>query len=204
MALVKARGWELVEVFEERASAYGRRPAFSAMMEAARRGLFRYCAVWSLDRLGRGLGAFDTYRQLSGQYGVTIASVREPWTEVEGPQRDLLCAVASWVAGYERSRLVERTLAGMARARREHRRIGRPPVVVDVQKALQLRAQGLGLRAVAKQLGCGATTISRVLKAAGVLTTSYEAGPMPRVAGYMHEKGSPESPPQPPEFTVAA
>jgi DNA invertase Pin-like site-specific DNA recombinase len=203
MALVKARGWDLIEVYEDRASAYGRRPAYNAMMEAGRRGRFRYCAVWSLDRLGRGLAAFDAYRTLSGQYGVTIASIKEPWTEVEGPQRDLLCAVAAWVAGYERTRLVERTRAGLERARRQGRRIGRPRASVDLQQAIRLRGEGLGLRSVARQVGCGATTLARLLRASQDLSAS---GPLAQLGGIAacSERGQPEGHAEVPGITVTA
>jgi len=167
-AAALARGFEIVETFEDRESAMRHRPAFDRMMAAARRGSYSAIVVWSLDRLGRGFACFDTYRALSN-YGVTVVSVREPWSEVEGPQRDLLAAIMAWVGGFERQRLVERTRAGLDRARRQGKRLGRPKARVDIQKALQLRQQGLGLRAVAREVGCGASTLSRLLGASKAL-----------------------------------
>ena len=47
------------------------------------------------------------------------------------------------------------------RARRE-RRLGAPKRIVDAKQLAALRAQGLGLRAIAKKLGVGVGTLYRV------------------------------------------
>ena len=46
-------------------------------------------------------------------------SVCEPWLDTGGAVRPLLIAIFSWVAEQERAHLVERTKAGIARARRQ-------------------------------------------------------------------------------------
>jgi DNA invertase Pin-like site-specific DNA recombinase len=58
--------------------------------------------------------------------GVTVVSVRESWLDTGGPVRSLLIAIFSWVAEQERARLIERTKAGLAAARRKGKRLGRP------------------------------------------------------------------------------
>lgn len=50
--------------------------------------------------------------------GVKVVSVRESWLDTGGPVRNLLIAIFSWCAEQERNRLVERTKAGLASARR--------------------------------------------------------------------------------------
>lgn len=123
--LALARGYADLVVFEETGSAMRRRPVFERMMAEARAGRISAIAVWSLDRLGRGFAAFDTFRELS-RLNVRLLSVREPWTDVDGPARELLVAVMAWVSGFERQRLVERTKAGLERARRQGKKLGRP------------------------------------------------------------------------------
>jgi DNA invertase Pin-like site-specific DNA recombinase len=194
LQLASARGFEIVEEYSDRQSALARRPGFDQMMKDAAKGRFRVVVVWSLDRLGRGLRCFDEFRRLSG-YGIRVISVREPWSEVDGPARDLLAAVASWVSGFERERLIERTRAGLDRARAQGRRIGRPPATVDLAKALALRAQGHGLRAIGERLRIGASTVGRALRAHDELHR-----PAPVVA----KTGTRIGPVQPPEITVAA
>jgi hypothetical protein len=51
------------------------------------------------------------------------------------------------------------------RARLSGKRCGRPPAVVDVERALQLRSQGLSLRKAAKKLGVSTSVLHRALKA---------------------------------------
>jgi hypothetical protein len=47
------------------------------------------------------------------------ASVQEPWLDTGGPVRELLIAIFSWIAEQERARLIERTNAGLDRAKRK-------------------------------------------------------------------------------------
>ena len=203
-ALALARGYTVVRAYEDHQSAVRHRPGFEQMMAAARRGEFAAVVVWSIDRLGRGFACFDTYRALA-QYGVTVVSAREPWTEVEGPQRDLLAAIMAWVGGFERQRLVERTRAGLERARREGKHIGRPRAQVDLQKALRLRQKGLGLRTVAREVGVGASTLSRLLAASTALSGR---DPGNDAVGHPLTSSVPEPskirPPEAPEITMVA
>jgi len=175
-ALCRARGWSVVREFRDSESAAKRRPGFDALMAAARRGEFSVVVAWSLDRFGRGFACFDAFRTLAS-YGVRVVTIREPWSEANGPALDLLVSVMSWVSGFERERLIERTKAGLERARREGRRIGRPPVNIDVNKALVLRRGGMPLRLVAQHVRCGETTLRRLLAAATALahTTTVPA-----------------------------
>jgi DNA invertase Pin-like site-specific DNA recombinase len=160
-----ARGWTIVREYREMESAMSRRPVFDALMVAARKGEFDVVVAWSLDRVARGFQCFDTYRALAA-YGVRLVTTREPWTDASGPAQDLLVAVMSFCSGFERQRLVERTKAGLERARRMGHRIGRPPVTgVDLNKAQAMRAAGVPLRLVAQKAGCGETTLRRLLAA---------------------------------------
>ncbi|MBF5046406.1 recombinase family protein [Aggregicoccus sp. 17bor-14] len=70
-------------------------------------------------------GAINTVLGLD-RLGVPVVSVREPWLDNTGPVRSLLVAIFGWVAEQERSRLIERTRAGLARARAQGKRLGRP------------------------------------------------------------------------------
>lgn len=193
-ALVKARGLTLVEVYEDRESAVRHRPQFEKMMLDAKRGVFKVVVCWSLDRLGRGLSAFDAFRALSS-VGVRVVSVKEPWTEAQGPALDLLVSVMAWTSGFERERMIERTKAGLDRARRQGKRIGRPPVSIDIEKAVRLREEGFGLRSAASKLGIGASTLGRLLR-------GYDAvrrGSEPRAVIGVANPGS-----QAPGMTMAA
>ncbi len=100
--------------------------SYGAMMTDARRGAFDVLLVWSLDRFGRSMAGNVNDALALDAVGVKIVSVREPWLDTGGPVRDLLLAIFSWVAEQELRRLVERTRAGVERARALGTRSGKP------------------------------------------------------------------------------
>jgi DNA invertase Pin-like site-specific DNA recombinase len=156
--LVRARGFEVVHAYEEQASAAKHRPKYEAMLKDARRGKFQVLVVWALDRFGRSMvGNLQDVLELD-RIGVQVVSVRETWLDTGSPVRTLLIAIFSWVAEQERARLIERTKAGVAAARRRGARLGRPPARVDRDRLHELRAQGWSVRKIAKTLGVGSST----------------------------------------------
>jgi len=168
--MAAVRGLEVVEVYEEVVSGASiRRDVLDEVLAAAHRGEFSVLLVWALDRLSRRgvlhtLGVIDDL----ARRGVRVLSASEPWTDVDGPVRELLVSIFAWVARQERERLRERVLAGLDRARREGKRIGRPKRLVrlDEDRALRLVSEGLSVRAVARQLGVPVSTAQRALRRA--------------------------------------
>lgn len=160
--LARARGFEVVTVYEEQASGVAKgRSVLRSMLDAAHRGAFEVVIVWALDRLGRSMfETIETVRTLD-RAGVEILSVREPWLDTAGPARSLLLSIFAWVADFERARLVERTLAGMERARRAGKRIGRPEKGIPMTLARSLHAEGLSVRAIAQRLKVPPSTLRR-------------------------------------------
>ena len=137
--LVRARGFEVVHAYEEQASAAKHRPKYEAMLKDARRGRFQVLVVWALDRFGRSMvGNLQDVLELD-RLGVQVVSVREAWLDTGSPVRTLLIAIFSWVAEQERARLIERTKAGVAAARRRGARLGRPRARVDHDRGRRRR-----------------------------------------------------------------
>lgn len=162
--LVRARGYEHAETYEEQASAARSRPAFGRMLTDAHRGLFDVLVVWSLDRFGRSMiGNMQAVLDLD-RCGVSVVSVREPWLDTSGSVRPLLIAIFSWVAEQEREQLVARTVAGMARARKAGIHIGRPAVVIDDELVRSLHSQGESIRNISQRLRIAKTTVHRALR----------------------------------------
>ena len=104
------------------------RPALAAMLQAAARGRFKAVFVWRLDRLSRD----DTFRgglQMIGEldrFGVALLSHGETWIDTAGPFRSVLVQISLTLAAEERRVLIDRTKAGIARARVKGTRSGRP------------------------------------------------------------------------------
>ncbi len=128
-ALAKQRGWDIVGVFQEEASAWrnGHQKELALLFEYARKGHCQILLVWSLDRLTREgpLKILQYYKKLS-DYGVDVVSLQDSWTEMPSEVKPLLLAVMGWVAELESKRRSERTKAGMVRAKEKGIHIGRP------------------------------------------------------------------------------
>ena len=161
--LTRARGFEPV-IFEEMESAVKARPVLDRMLADVRAGRVHAVAVWALDRLHRSMaGAINTVLELD-RLGVPVLSVREGWLDTSGPVRPLLVAIFGWVAEQERTRLIERTKAGLERARREGKRLGRPPASpVLLHAARDLVATGVPVAEAARRKGVARSTLQRFL-----------------------------------------
>ena len=162
--IVERRRLELVGVYQDSISAAKRRPEFDRMIQDARRGRFDVLVIWALDRFGRSMvGNLQVVLDLDRR-GIETVSVQEPWLDTGGPVRELLIAIFSWIAEQERARLIERTNAGLDRAKRKGVRLGRPETRVDVWRAERLIADGASLRDAAAELGIPRSTLHRALK----------------------------------------
>lgn len=161
--LAEARGWQPV-VYEEVGSAVKHRPVFEKMLAAAKRGEIRAVGVVALDRLGRSmLGILKTVDSLT-QVGCTVTSLREPWLDTAGPLRDVLTALVGWLAQEERRILIARTHEGLARARRQGKRLGRPRASsILLSGAADLVKAGVPVAEAARRKGVKRSTLRRHL-----------------------------------------
>ena len=176
LQVVRTRGLEIVHIFDEKVSAAKDRPEFQKMMLQAHRGSFDCLVIWSLDRFGRSMvGNLQAVVELD-RIGVQVISVKETWLDTSSPVRSLLIAIFSWVAEQERLRISERTKAGLERARRQGKQIGRPKATINLPAALALRGMGLSIRQVARELKVGASTLHRLLAAADTLQAAASQG----------------------------
>lgn len=125
----KALGGDIVNEYIDLASgSNGDRPEFRKMFEDADRGKFDLLLIWALDRLSReGISNTLSYLERLKRNGVAVKSLNESWldTRDEGIGQ-LLLAIFSYVAQQERQRIVERTKAGLDRARKQGKQLGRP------------------------------------------------------------------------------
>lgn len=142
----KALGGEIVGEYVDTASgSNGDRTEFKRMFEDADKRKFDLLLLWSLDRLSReGISNTLGYIERLKRSGIALKSLKESWldTRDEGLGQ-LLLAIFSWVAQQERKRIVERTMAGLDRAKREGKKLGRP---VGSKDGKERRKSGYNLR----------------------------------------------------------
>jgi DNA invertase Pin-like site-specific DNA recombinase len=159
--------WEVVREYVDRASGKtADRPQFEKLFEDAAKRKFDIVLFWALDRFSREgtLATLQHLQKLSG-YGVDWRSYQESYLDSCGPFKDVVIALMATLAKQERARISERTKAGLQRARRAGKVLGRPRVAVDVQELRSLHESGLSLRQIAAKARLSLSTVVRSLAA---------------------------------------
>ena len=160
-------GWEVVEEYVDRgiSGAKGRdkRPAFDRLCKAATRREIDVVMAWSVDRLGRSLQDLVGFLSELQASGVDLYLDRQG-IDTTTPGGKALFQMMGVFAEFERAMIQERVHAGLARARKEGKRLGRPKVSRKIEQAiLAARAEGKGINRIAADLGVGSSTVRRVL-----------------------------------------
>ena len=123
---VEARGWSAVEYVDRGVSgSKDRRPGLDQLIAAARRRRFDGVVCWRLDRLGRNLKHLITLLDELQALGVAFVSLAES-IDATTPAGKLEMHILGAIAEFERARIEERVRAGLARARAQGVRLGRP------------------------------------------------------------------------------
>jgi DNA invertase Pin-like site-specific DNA recombinase len=164
-----ARGWKIVNEFTDEgfSGSKGRdsRPALDAMLKAATRREFDLVAVWSVDRLGRSLQHLvETVNDLHA-VGVNLY-LHTQSLDTSTPSGKLMFSVFGSLAEYERAQIRERVVAGLARAKAQGTRLGRPTNVTPSVKSavVALRDAGHSIRHIARSLRIGTGSVYRILR----------------------------------------
>lgn len=122
--------------------AASQRLAFKQMLMKIRNG--EALAVSKLDRLGRdAIDVLQTVKQL-GERGIKVIVLNLGNTDLTSPAGKLLLMMLAAVAEMERDLLVERTQAGLARAKAEGKILGRPSKTTPKQRLEIRRKLGAG------------------------------------------------------------
>lgn len=156
-ALLKA-GVAMDNIYYETASgASKRRPKFEAMMKDAREG--DVVVFWKLDRLGRSVRqVLDTIAKLD-EKGAGIRCLTQP-LDTTTPLGRLILVILAAVAEMERELGLERTRAGLARAKSEGRN-GGATAKHDHQTILEFAK--LGIRPGARKAGLSVPGFQKAL-----------------------------------------
>jgi DNA invertase Pin-like site-specific DNA recombinase len=156
-------GWQVVaEYVDQITGKHADRAQFQLMFRDASRRKFDVLLFWSLDRLSRE-GALETLQHLNRLtgYGVQWRSLTEQYLDSSGMFRDAVISILAVIAKQERVRLSERTKAGLERARKQGKILGRPKATVDASEIRALRASGLSWGAIGRQTGLARATCQK-------------------------------------------
>ena len=109
--------------------------------------------VCKLDRLARSTLDMLTIVSDLGKRGVKFASLAEPWANTDTPAAELILTLMAGVAQFERGRIRERQIDGIARAKRQGKYRGRKRRITAAV-VQEMKAKGMGVSAIARELNC--------------------------------------------------
>jgi putative DNA-invertase from lambdoid prophage Rac len=135
------------------------RPAFKELKSQIREG--ETLVVNKLDRLGRdAIDVLQTVKEFDKK-GVKVIVHQLGNTDLTSPAGKLLLMMLSAVAEMERDVLVERTQAGLARAKAEGKILGRKPKTTSTQRTdiVNLLNNGTSVSEVARQYDVSRATV---------------------------------------------
>lgn len=119
--------------------------------------------VTKLDRLGRNaMDVRATVERLAAE-GVRVHCLALGGVDLTSPAGKMTMGVIAAVAEFERDLLIERTQSGLARAKAEGKRLGRPMALTEEQQLeiVAKRTAGASLRALAKEYGTSLASVQR-------------------------------------------
>ena len=141
------------------------RAQFQKLFADAAQRKFDLVLFWALDRFSReGVSITLQHLERLTSYGVNWRSFTEQYLDSCGVFRDAVLSILATIARQERLRLSERTLAGLARARKRGRIGGRPRLVIDRDRLAALDADGWTTREIAEEMRISPASVCRILK----------------------------------------
>jgi putative DNA-invertase from lambdoid prophage Rac len=147
--------------------AASERPQFVRLLDRLEPG--DVLIVTKLDRLGRNaMDVRATVERLAAD-SVRVHCLALGGVDLTSAAGKMTMSVLSAVAEFERDLLIERTQAGIARARAEGKTLGRPPALTKGQQAeaMQRLAAGESVAQVARNYGTTRQSIMRVREKLG-------------------------------------
>jgi DNA invertase Pin-like site-specific DNA recombinase len=166
--VAERHGWQVVAKFTDEgiSGAKGRdqRPGLNSLMEGVMRRDFDKVMAWSVDRLGRSLSDLLSVMGELKAKGVDLY-LHQQSLDTSTPAGKAMFQMLGVFSEFEREIIRERVNSGLARAKAQGKKLGRPRR--DTPKRLaairKLRKRGVGINKIASKLGIGVSVVQRVL-----------------------------------------
>jgi DNA invertase Pin-like site-specific DNA recombinase len=162
-------GCDIVHVYKDHgvSGAKGRdkRPAFDRLCRDAAKRQFDMVMAWSVDRLGRSLQ--DLVGFLSELHALRVdLFLHQQGLDTTTPAGKAMFQMMGVFAEFERAMIQERVRAGLARAKSEGKRLGRPTIPAETEKAIRAAldkpGRTEGVRKIAERFGVNPGTVQRI------------------------------------------
>src|SRR5437588_11290007 len=159
-------GWQVAKVYKDHvmSGAKGRngRPAFDAVCRDATKRQFNDVMAWNVDRLGRSLNDLVAFLSELHALGIDLF-LHQQGLDTTTPAGKAMFQMMGVFAEFERAMIQERVRAGLARAKSEGKRLGRPRIAPELEdRILDARAGGLSVRKTAARFGIDPSTVQRL------------------------------------------
>jgi len=157
------RGWTIAMQVKEVGSGAAQRQLREKLLDAARRREIDVVLVWRLDRWGRSVADLLATLQELEHLGVGFVSLTEA-LDLTTPAGRAMAALLAVFAEFEREILRERVRAGLAHARQNGTRLGRPQTAaLQTGQVQKLYRAGVSKAEIARRLQIGRTSVRRIL-----------------------------------------
>ncbi len=158
-------GWSIVQEYVDHgisgAKERDQRPAYDQMCKAITRRDIDLVMAWSVDRLGRSLQ--QLIRFLSELQAKNIdLYLHQQGMDTTTPAGKAMFQMCGVFAEFEQAMIQERVKTGLARARSQGKKLGRPRVSADIEQAIKA-AREQGIKSIAQELHVGVSTVQRVV-----------------------------------------
>ncbi len=165
-AVAARHGWDIVAVLKDEgiSGSKGRdkRPGFDRLCQGIARKEFDQIAAWSVDRLSRSLQDLIAFLGELRAKGIDLY-LHQQGLDTATPAGKAMFQMLGVFAEFERAMIVERVKAGLSRARSQGKRLGRPSVAPDKDRAIRrLLSKGTGIVKTAKTVGVGVSAVQRI------------------------------------------
>jgi len=160
------------QIYQEKVSgSQADRPELTRLLEMIRVG--DTLVIWKLDRLGRSLAHLIGLVSDLETRQIGLLSLNDP-VDTTTPQGRLVFRIFASLAEFEREVIRERTMAGLASARRQGQRLGRPKGLSKGAQQTARIAESLyreklySVEQIARELSISKTTLYKYLRQRGV------------------------------------
>lgn len=148
---------------KEVSSGTSQRELRERVLDAARRREIDVVLVWRLDRWGRSVTDLLATLQELDHLGVSFVSLTEA-LDLTTPAGRAMAGLLAVFAAFEREILEERVRAGLAHARQNGKRLGRPlTAALYAGQVRKLFCSGVSKAEIARWLKIGRTSVRRII-----------------------------------------
>ena len=164
-------GWEVVKEYADEGLSgtlsREKRPALNSLIKDAYRKRFDLVVCWDISRIGRSMKELILFLSDMKDRGIGICSVRQGF-DTSTSMGEIMFQFVGILSSREREMIRERTLAGLERARRDGKTLGRRRVTNDTMtaKIIELRNDKKSIRQIASEVGVSRRTVNNILKVA--------------------------------------